>query len=139
MKFFLHLVLIFYLISSINSYSFITRSTSSFLPSFQKLSGKTSSSGFIFTGNIKKGRLSPPRKVPFGFKKPDYVKSSKIKRNNFFHLKRDTDPYYIPLLSEEEMKIMREGGVIARKILDQAISSIKPGNFYILFSNNIIF
>lgn len=88
---------------------------------------KPSSIHFKYSGSLRKGKLSPPRKVPFGFSKPSYVKPARVASSSQGTKIYEEDPYLIPSLSSDEMSLMREGGRIARDILDTAVLSVKPG------------
>ncbi|KAF8821812.1 methionine aminopeptidase [Cardiosporidium cionae] len=85
--------------------------------------------GFKYTGSLKKGRVSPLKRITDGILRPPYVSLGPA----YLRIKEKKDalvqstPAAISIKSKEEIENMREAGRLARKILDAVSQSIKVG------------
>lgn len=79
------------------------------------------SSRFKFTGDLRPGMLSAPRRVPEHIARPKYAKSG-IPRD-----KRPKVPWDIEEKDAETIERMRVAGRLAREVLDEAGKMVLPG------------
>lgn len=76
---------------------------------------------FKYTGDLRPGTLSPPRKVPTTLGKPDYWKDGRPKG------KAPRFAWDIRTLGDQDIEKMRVSGRLAREVLDIAGQMVKPG------------
>jgi len=67
---------------------------------------------------ISKGQVSPPRAVPAHIKRPDYAENGGGETESLMQNK----------LSSQEIEQMRHTCCAARRVLDKAIKSVRPGD-----------
>jgi methionyl aminopeptidase len=79
---------------------------------------------FKFTGSVLPGLISPPRVVPKGIPRPDYVgqpDGSSALEDQAYSANR------MAIWKGEDLACMREIARLSREILEVAMSSVKPG------------
>lgn len=91
-----------------------------FLKAVGKGFGTPKKVDFPYTGTLRPGQRSPPRKVPPNIPKPDYAKTG-------LPLLSSRAPWDIEVHGEEDLKLMRVSCGVAREVLDCAAQVIKPG------------
>ncbi|GJQ08472.1 hypothetical protein GpartN1_g263.t1 [Galdieria partita] len=75
---------------------------------------------FPYSGSLRPGRKSPPRKVPAGIPKPDYAKTGLPSHS-------PRAPWDIEVHGDEDLELMRISCQVAREVLDCAARVISPG------------
>jgi methionyl aminopeptidase len=83
---------------------------------------KKKNEGFKFSGPLRPGIISKKRPIPEHIVKPDYFYTSVPKKEQESKFQKD-----IEVKSEEDIKKMREIGILARKTLDIGHSVVKAG------------
>lgn len=79
------------------------------------------SDSYRYTGRLRPGSQSPPRKVPSSIPLPDYAIDGKPRG------KVPKFPWTVNSLSDEEIEKMRVSGRLAREVLDIAGKAVGPG------------
>eukprot|EP00181_Compsopogon_caeruleus_P002996 CAMPEP_0184678370 /NCGR_PEP_ID=MMETSP0312-20130426/1105_1 /TAXON_ID=31354 /ORGANISM="Compsopogon coeruleus, Strain SAG 36.94" /LENGTH=342 /DNA_ID=CAMNT_0027127061 /DNA_START=935 /DNA_END=1963 /DNA_ORIENTATION=+ len=76
---------------------------------------------FKYTGVLKPGKLSPPRRVPVEISRPSYAEDGRPReRPPMF-------PWEIEVKSAEAIEAMRVAGRVAREVLDEAARIVRTG------------
>jgi methionyl aminopeptidase len=91
-----------------------------FLKAVGKGFGTPKKLSFPYTGRLRPGQKSPPRKVPASIPRPDYAKTGLPPLNS-------RAPWDIEVHSEEDLEMMRISCRVAREVLDCAAQHIRPG------------
>lgn len=77
--------------------------------------------GYIFTGKLRNGKVSPRREVPSAIPRPDYAETG----NPASEIAAQND--MPPVQGPEQIAGMRAACAVAREVLDIAAQAVRPG------------